>query len=814
MKFTGSLTAVLAFLGLAVQAQAAVPQGYYDKCENKSDQGLLSALCSTIGSHTKVSYDGLWNVYKQSDVRDDGTLWDIYTTKHWPANFTKCGNYKVIGDCVNREHSFPKSWWGGGSQTQYSDAFHLYPTDGKVNGQRSNFPYGECANGKSEASQGSVRALGRLGNSTFPGYSGTVFEPDDEYKGDLARSYFYMAACYNGAIAGWTQGNGKEMLAGNNYPVFKTWAINLLLKWHRQDPVSKKEQDRNEAIYGFQHNRNPFIDHPELAEYIWGDKKGQAWTASGSVEPAFSLPVDGSVIDLGQTVAGFGRTATVRVKGVNLSENVSLSVAGDGFSVSPATLGKTACMTVDGAAATVTFNPSASSATECTGTLTVRCGSLSTTVNLRGTRSVTVPAGPVRGIDADSFTAVWTYVGDADAQGCYTLDVKREVVSASASPHAPAAVSISGYPRAVKATDEYFTVTDLDPSTTYTYIVATRTLTSAPVTVSTTAPVPAVNFLYDDEPTLYALADEPSAAAEILMEAEYIDGDITLAVQAPFQISTDKADWRTAMTVSPELDRFYLRIYSAVPGDFFTSIVATAPGGFYNDDADFNAVVSVPGATFHEDFEAGDTGTDYGKPGVQGTMSYWSLSNVAVVKGEGRSGNGVRMGKNSNSTLTMDEDHVGGLGVVTVWTKGWSDKEGGTYCLEYSTDAGRTWQSAGSAEVPASWEQQTFTVNTTQPVRLRVRQTAGGRFNLDDIEATQYSAVAEIETEDYHLWDAYCRDSRIVIEASVPGRVARVYALDGTEVFHGTVNSTVYVDVPAGLYIVAVDDYGRRVLVK
>lgn len=116
-------------------ALAEIPAGYYDSCEGKTGQDLLKALYQKISSHTNVGYDGLWNVYKQSDIRPDGTLWDIYTTKAWPSNFTKCGNYKSIGDCVNREHSMPKSVWGGGKSAQYSDAFHLYPTDGKANEQ-------------------------------------------------------------------------------------------------------------------------------------------------------------------------------------------------------------------------------------------------------------------------------------------------------------------------------------------------------------------------------------------------------------------------------------------------------------------------------------------------------------------------------------------------------------------------------------------------------------------------------------------------------------------------------------------------------
>ena len=123
-----------------VYAYAAAPASYYKDCENKGGKDLLTALYQTITSHTRVSYDGLWNVYKTSDIRSDGTVWDMYSTKHWRVCAEHCGNYKLVGDCINREHSFPKSWFNDASP-MVSDAFHVYPTDGKVNGQRSNYPF-------------------------------------------------------------------------------------------------------------------------------------------------------------------------------------------------------------------------------------------------------------------------------------------------------------------------------------------------------------------------------------------------------------------------------------------------------------------------------------------------------------------------------------------------------------------------------------------------------------------------------------------------------------------------------------------------
>ena len=186
------------FTFTVLTASAAAPSGYYDSCKGKSGATLLSQLKTVISNHTTISYKGLWDLNLTSDVDANGKIWDMYSTKRWNPG-EKCGSYSSVGDCYNREHSFPKSWFDDASP-MVSDGFHIYPTDGKVNGQRSNYPFGECANGTTLSASGGIRALGRLGKSTYPGYSGTVFEPDDQYKGDFARSYFYIAACYHAPL--------------------------------------------------------------------------------------------------------------------------------------------------------------------------------------------------------------------------------------------------------------------------------------------------------------------------------------------------------------------------------------------------------------------------------------------------------------------------------------------------------------------------------------------------------------------------------------------------------------------------------------
>lgn len=115
--------AMAAMAATASTAFAAEPSGYYNSCENKSGRDLLVALHNTVGSHTTVSYDGLYDLYKTSDVYpEDGKIWDMYSTKHWPTGSQRCGSYKNVGDCYNREHSFPKSWFNEG-KPMYSDAF-------------------------------------------------------------------------------------------------------------------------------------------------------------------------------------------------------------------------------------------------------------------------------------------------------------------------------------------------------------------------------------------------------------------------------------------------------------------------------------------------------------------------------------------------------------------------------------------------------------------------------------------------------------------------------------------------------------------
>lgn len=269
-------TLIIVFLILHLNIYAQIPDGYYISAEGLTGEELKTELYNIINGHDAQSYTSLWEHFESTDAKDNGKVWDMYSDipgEEPPYEYSfgthQCGNYSSEGDCYNREHSFPKSWFNDGSP-MYTDMFHIVPTDGYVNGQRGSYPFGETSDAEWTSQNGSKR-----GSSSYPGYSGTVFEPIDEYKGDFARGYFYMVTRYEDEVAGWeSNASGADaVLDGTSYPAFEEWVIEMLMEWHNEDPVSQKEIERNDAIYEIQGNRNPFIDHPEYVEKVWDEQE-------------------------------------------------------------------------------------------------------------------------------------------------------------------------------------------------------------------------------------------------------------------------------------------------------------------------------------------------------------------------------------------------------------------------------------------------------------------------------------------------------------------------------------------------------------
>ena len=265
--FAFLLVAQISFANV-VTGVAAVPEGYYQAVDGKKGaDNILNALNTCISkNYNEISYKGLEPHYLKTDFYAD-TLWDMYSTCRFvyeDANRPQ----SAVCDGWNKEHVCCQSWLGSGPMV--SDMFNVYPTDARINNLRSNFPYGQVSSFDGFSKDPNHHGLGKLGPSVAG--IGTVYQPDDRYKGDFARTFFYMVARYRNNIL--NSGNGSQMFTSNPTNL-TTYSLAFLLEWHRDDPVSQKEIDRNQGVYGEQNNRNPFIDYPELVEYIWGDKVGQ-----------------------------------------------------------------------------------------------------------------------------------------------------------------------------------------------------------------------------------------------------------------------------------------------------------------------------------------------------------------------------------------------------------------------------------------------------------------------------------------------------------------------------------------------------------
>lgn len=276
----------IAFLLITLISFAQAPTNYYNSASG-TGYALKTQLKNIItNGHIDQGYGSLWTLYTTPAFRDniyenDGSLLDYYSEN--PAgvdayNFTstsqQCGNYSGEGDCYNREHLIPQSYFDNFQiDPMKNDPFHVVPSDGKVNGDRNNLAFGVVASGTYQSANGSKKGPNTVNG--FSNYSSTVFEPINEFKGDIARSFFYFATRYEDLMdnfytaANSTSCQAKSMFDGSINKVFSDDFILLLIKWHKQDPVSAKEIAKNNAIYAYQGNRNPFIDNPNYVCAIW-----------------------------------------------------------------------------------------------------------------------------------------------------------------------------------------------------------------------------------------------------------------------------------------------------------------------------------------------------------------------------------------------------------------------------------------------------------------------------------------------------------------------------------------------------------------
>lgn len=285
------------------------PAGYYNSATG-TGYTLKTQLYNIIKDHNDPGYSALYTTYLTSDrdffYENDGSVLDIYSevpNGADPFNYSatnsgdRCGNYNTEGDCYNREHTIPQSVFNS-EPPMYSDAHFVIPADGFVNAARGNLPFGRVTNPNYTSANGCKRGQ-NLNSGYSAGYSGLVFEPIDEFKGDIARIYFYFATRYQNVITGWNY----DMFNGTSNQVFTNQAINVLLTWHLQDPVSQREITRNNAIYNQQNNRNPFIDNPQYAMDIWGNLLSTSGVNAFEAVAVYPNPTNDGIINISASSA-------------------------------------------------------------------------------------------------------------------------------------------------------------------------------------------------------------------------------------------------------------------------------------------------------------------------------------------------------------------------------------------------------------------------------------------------------------------------------------------------------------------------------
>lgn len=281
------ITALLIALQVSFAVAFAQASYYEDIDGTKGGATLKTALYNLIKSHKQISYgsgsNNTWGAFYTTDaVIENGKrrVLDMYSdeTRYF-------GNKGDAISGMNIEHSVAKSWWGGTKNNAYCDLHHLNPSDQTANSRKSNYPLGELTSVSWD------NGVTFVGKADIDGKSQNAYEPCDEYKGDFARTFMYMFTCYQDLTWEYTWMNYEK----SAYPTLKPWAVKLLLKWHKQDPVSEKEVNRNNAVYEVQGNRNPYIDYPQLADYVWGDSVSYTFYLNGDVEDGTGGEIDSEI---------------------------------------------------------------------------------------------------------------------------------------------------------------------------------------------------------------------------------------------------------------------------------------------------------------------------------------------------------------------------------------------------------------------------------------------------------------------------------------------------------------------------------------
>jgi len=740
----------------------------YRRVQGLNQAALKTALHDLIQPRKVLNYGGkgegyTWSGFAVTDVMSDGSVRDRYSNIRREFE----GLNAVTG--MNIEHIWANSWWGHTVNNAYCDLFNLYPADGAANGRKSNNPIG-IVDGTVAYDNG-VTKVGKSSSYSTDQLI-TAWEPADEWKGDFARTYFYMATTYQHMTDEWQTKEGLLTIDPTSWTTMRPWVYELMLSWAADDPVDDIERDRNEAIYTIQGNRNPYVDYPELADYVWGSRNDEVFYIDpASTTPELFVPVQDATIDFGLQALSLGMDHRIMVRGRNLPTGLTATIEGEGFAMPDADL--SAQEITSGSPLTITSTATVAGIYEAT--LILRSGELfEQRTPLRMNMIDGVPAYPARDITSSvykrSFTASWMNMQLA-ADAHYTIDVYTK--TSEGDRH-----SFSGFPK--ELTDTFCVVNNPAASTTYYYEIQTSGgLTSNEVQVD----IPPITPVFSASPSemlFSAVPNSPSQSQNEKLTVLGVSGySVIVSCPEPFEVSLDGETWTNELTLDASHLEFQVRFSGAQEEGLYESEMTLMLPDVRELVVSLAASVDATKA-FFESFELGSKGS-YDKDDnlVTCNAATWQMYNALISASEAfrNDGRSVRMKK--GGSITMQDDKVGGCDSLWFYAGLYNNDTGVTLTVSYSLDGGNTWTPVveNLAFTSGEWKRYGYEVKRDGLIRLKFEspsnQVQTKRINLDDIQMSDYGtsvALRDIEcTSDTDVIAVYTLDGRYVGN-SLPAR--------------------------------------------
>ena len=717
-------------IDIAVASPKQLP--YYYPVQGLNQSALKNALHDIIQPTTVLSYGGgdghTWEGFAAIDTTSAGYVRDRYS--NYQRRFS--GNNAVAG--MNIEHIWANSWWGHTVNNAYCDLFNLYPADGEANGRKNNNPIGIVD--QTIAFDNGVTKVGKSTSYRADSLI-TVWEPADQWKGDFARTYFYMATAYQHMTSEWTTSDGLLTIDPSSWQTMRPWVSQLMLDWAAQDPVDSIEIRRNEAIYEIQGNRNPYVDWPELADYVWGSRVGEVFYIDPEeTTPELFVPAEDATVNFGLQALSLGLHHTLVVRGRNMTGGLTATIEGEGFAMEDAQL--TAEEVQAGSLLSITSTAQEPGAYEATLILQGENGFVRHT-HLHMTMIDGIPAYAARdivcGVYKKQFTASWMNMQLAEGQS-YMIDVFTVDAEGNAT-------SLEGYP--LELTDTFAVVTGVKAATTYFYRVTIpgTQLTSYEVEVEMpeVTPIFSVNakeLYFSAQPYKASQAQQLTITATATKSTQ-----ITVTCPAPFEVSADGEEWTSGqLTLTGRSVPFFVRCGAVSEEGRYEDELTISTEGVRDIILPLSAAIDVTMA-FLETFEAATKG-GYSVGDITGNAAQWTLDNALLGADNNRCDNkSVRM--KSGGSITMLEDKPAGCDSLWFYAGLYNQDTGVLLTVSYSLDGGLSWTPVVEdlAFTKGEWKRYGYELRQSGDIRLMFEATGtkDKRINIDNVQMSDYTTA-------------------------------------------------------------------------